>query len=92
MSNKLKYLLGISITGFGDGIQQIALLWYIFHLTGQSTSIGLMIAIYYIPSVILTPFVSVYVDHHDSKNIVVLTDSIRFVLVFNHGDSRFHKI
>ncbi|WP_018782885.1 MFS transporter [Bacillus sp. 95MFCvi2.1] len=81
MSNKLKYLLGISITGFGDGIQQIALLWYIFHLTGQSTSIGLMIAIYYIPSVILTPFVSVYVDHHDSKNIVVLTDSIRFVLV-----------
>jgi len=81
MSNKLKYLLGISITGFGDGIQQIALLWYIFHLTGQSTSIGLMIAIYYIPSVILTPFVSVYVDHHDSKNMVVLTDSIRFVLV-----------
>ncbi|MFJ8526427.1 MFS transporter [Bacillus sp. NPDC094106] len=81
MSNKLKYLLGVSITGFGDGIQQIALLWYVFHLTGQATSIGLMIAIYYIPSIILTPFVSVYVDHHDSKNIVVLTDSIRFVLV-----------
>jgi len=82
MKNKWNYLLGITITGFGDGIQQIALMWYIFHLTGEAASIGLMIAIYYLPSMLLTPFLSVYVDHHDSKNIVVATDTLRFLFVF----------
>ncbi|KQL52642.1 hypothetical protein AN964_03255 [Heyndrickxia shackletonii] len=82
MKNKITYLLGITITGFGDGIQQIALMWYIFHLTGEAASIGLMIAIYYLPSMILTPFLSVYVDHRDSKNIVVVTDGLRFLFVF----------
>ncbi|MBS4174383.1 MFS transporter [Bacillus sp. FJAT-49736] len=82
MRNKVNYLLGITITGFGDGIQQIALMWYIFHLTGEAASIGLMIAIYYLPSMLLTPFLSVYVDHRDSKNIVVATDLLRFLLVF----------
>jgi len=82
MRNKRNYLLGITITGFGDGIQQIALMWYIFHLTGEAASIGLMIAIYYLPSMLLTPFLSVYIDHHDSKNIVVATDALRFLFVF----------
>ncbi|RDI36655.1 MFS transporter [Falsibacillus pallidus] len=82
MNNKYKYFAGIFINGLGDGIQQIALMWYIYHLTGEAASIGLMIAIYYLPSMFLTPFVSVYVDHRDSKNIVIITDFLRFLLVF----------
>jgi len=80
-NNKLPYMLGSMISNLGDGIQQIAVMWYIYHLTGQANSIGLMIAIYYLPSILLTPFVSVYVDHHNSKAIVLVTDCFRFVVV-----------
>ncbi|MEH7436503.1 MFS transporter [Neobacillus drentensis] len=80
-NNKLPYLLGSMISNFGDGIQQIAIMWYIYHLTGEVLSIGVMIAIYYLPSILFTPFVSVYVDHHQSKRIVVLTDIFRFIIV-----------
>ncbi|WP_413301754.1 MFS transporter [Bacillus sp. 1P10SD] len=80
-NNKLPYLLGSMISNFGDGIQQIAIMWYIYHLTGEALSIGMMIAIYYLPSILLTPIVSVYVDHHQSKLIVVMTDIFRFIIV-----------
>jgi MFS family permease len=92
MKNKINYLFGIFISGFGDGIQQIAMIWYIYHLTREATSIGLMIAIYYLPSMVITPFVSVYVDHRDSKNIVVLTDMLRFVLVLCMAVLIFFKV
>ena len=82
-NNKLPYLLGSMISNFGDGIQQIAIMWYIYHLTGEALSIGVMIAIYYLPSILLTPFVSVYVDHHQSKRIVLLTDIFRFIIVMS---------
>lgn len=80
-NNKLYYLLGSMISNFGDGIQQISIIWYIYHLTGEAFSIGVMIAIYYLPSILLTPIVSVYVDHHHSKMIVVMTDIFRFIIV-----------
>ncbi|CRK80721.1 MFS transporter [Neobacillus massiliamazoniensis] len=81
MKNKLSYLIGSMMSNFGDGIQQIAIMWYIYHLTGKALSIGFMIAIYYLPSILLTPFVSVYVDHHKSKNMVITTDIFRFLIV-----------
>jgi MFS family permease len=90
--NQRLYMLGSMISNFGDGIQQIAVTWYIYHLTGEALSIGLMIAIYYLPSIILTPFVSVYIDHRNSKFIVVLTDTFRFFIVLTMGLFLFFKI
>jgi hypothetical protein len=81
MRNKILYLLGSATSNFGDGIQQIAITWYIYHLTGEAISIGFMIGIYYLPSILLTPLVSVYVDYRRSKNIVITTDICRFFIV-----------
>jgi MFS family permease len=81
MRNKTLYLLGSAASNFGDGIQQIAITWYIYHLTGEALSIGFIIGIYYLPSILLTPLVSVYVDYHSSKNIVITTDFCRFFIV-----------
>lgn len=92
MRNKALYFLGSMISNFGDGIQQIAIMWYIYHLTGEALSIGLMIAVYYLPSILLTPFVSVYVDHHNSKRLVVTTDLLRFCIVFGMSVLIFLKI
>jgi len=92
VKNKIPYLLGSMISNFGDGIQQITIMWYIYHLTGEALAIGYMIAIYYLPSILLTPFVSVYVDHHHSKNIVVTTDILRFFIVLMMSILIFFKI
>ncbi|MDG4656934.1 MFS transporter [Ectobacillus antri] len=92
MKNKLYYLMGFGISGFGDGIQQIAIMWYVYHLTSEPFSIGFMIAIYYVPSIFLTPFVSVYVDHRNSKQIVVIMDFIRFFIVGILAISIYYEI
>ncbi|MGV3488005.1 MAG: MFS transporter [Tuberibacillus sp.] len=81
MKNKRHYLTGSAISNFGDGCQQIAMMWMIYHLTGSAVSIGMMIAIYYLPSIIMTPFLSVFVDQRDSKKLTIYTDMIRFLLI-----------
>lgn len=81
MRNKFSYLTGTSISNFGDGCQQIAMMWMIYHLTGSALSIGMMIAIYYLPSILMTPFLSVFVDQKDSKKLTIITDFGRFILV-----------
>jgi MFS transporter, DHA3 family, macrolide efflux protein len=81
MMNKYTYLTGSAISNFGDGCQQIAMMWLIYHLTGSALSIGIMIAIYYLPSIMITPFLSVFVDQRDSKKLTIYTDFFRFVFV-----------
>ncbi|MFC4617719.1 MFS transporter [Camelliibacillus cellulosilyticus] len=81
MLKKINYLTGAAISNFGDGCQQIAMTWYIYHLTGNAFSIGLMIAIYYVPSIVLTPFLSVLVDARDAKWLTIATDVGRFVFI-----------
>lgn len=81
MKNKFYYLFGAGLSSVGDGIQQISAMWLIYQLTGSSLSIGMMIAIYYLPSLFLTPFLSVYSDHRDSKRLCVMIDMMRFVMI-----------
>ncbi|MBO8162812.1 MAG: MFS transporter [Brevibacillus sp.] len=78
MRNKVYYLTGAGASSLGDGIQQIGMIWMIYHYTGSTFSIGVMIAINYLPSIFLTPLLSVLADHHDVQKLAVRIDLIRF--------------
>lgn len=69
------------MSSFGDGCQQIAMTWMVYHLTGNALSIGISLSLYYLPSILLSPFLSVLVDLRDSKLLAVSTDVFRFLLV-----------
>ncbi|GGE26810.1 hypothetical protein GCM10011391_01440 [Pullulanibacillus camelliae] len=81
MMRKSYYLIGAAWSTFGDGCQQIAMMWLIYQATGSALSIGVMIAVYYLPSLLLTPILSVFVDQKDAKKLVIATDSLRFIMI-----------
>jgi DHA3 family macrolide efflux protein-like MFS transporter len=81
MRNKLLYMSGSFINGLGDGLQLIAMNWFIYKLTGSALSIGIMITSTYLPSLLFSIFLGVIVDNRDSKQIAVLTDFFRAFIV-----------
>ncbi|MCB0030714.1 MAG: MFS transporter, partial [Anaerolineales bacterium] len=81
MKNSTIYLTGTGISSFGDGIHMVALSLALLDSTNSALAIGLMIATYYVPVFLLSPFAGVFCDNRDAKRIVVLTELSRFLLI-----------
>ncbi|MBO8156922.1 MAG: MFS transporter [Bacillaceae bacterium] len=79
---KILYMTAQLISNIGDGMQQIALYWYIYSLTGSPLSIGIMIAIYYLPSMGLSPFAGALSDLIHPKRLTIIVNFFRGIAVF----------
>jgi MFS family permease len=65
----------------GDGVSNLALLWFVYSITGspvKTTIIGLLHAI---PPILLGPFIGVYVDRLPKKLFLVGSNILRAVLI-----------
>lgn len=74
-------MLGTAFSSLGDGIQGIAVTWMILQLTGSALAVGGMIAITYLPPLLLAPLAGVFSDHRDSKKMVVRVDILRSLII-----------
>ncbi|MBO8172973.1 MAG: MFS transporter [Bacillaceae bacterium] len=81
MRNKFFYLLGSAINNLGDGFQSVALMWLVLKLTGSPLSLGILIAINYLPPLFFAPWVGIITDHQDSKVLTVAVQLIRGLAV-----------
>jgi MFS family permease len=79
--NKYLYLTGTVTSAFGDGIQAIAIIWYIYSLNHNHILVGAIIAISYVPSFIMAPFLGVLSDRIDPKKTTVICDLCRFGVI-----------
>jgi len=80
-NNKFKYLIGTSVSSFGDALQLICITWFLITITKSSFAVGLLLAINYVPSVLLSLWAGVLIDSKDAKKLTVITDLIRAGLV-----------
>ncbi len=80
--NYMKYLIGDTVSRFGDSIDAIAFSLLIYKITGSVELMALLVAINYIPSVILQPFTGVLVDYYSKKRIQLITNVGRALCVF----------
>ncbi|MCM1054008.1 MAG: MFS transporter [Bacteroides sp.] len=77
----LKLLFADLISRFGDSLDVIAYSWIMYEITGSESLMALIIGINYIPTVLLQPFAGALADRIKKKNLMAITDILRFMLV-----------
>ncbi|ODP26831.1 hypothetical protein PTI45_03933 [Paenibacillus nuruki] len=83
-SKAFTYLwLGQLIAMLGSSVTMIILPILVYTLTGSSTIMGLAMTIYMLPIVIILPISGWIVDHTDRVRLILLTNSVRFVLMLS---------
>lgn len=74
-------LVAYSISRFGDSLDEIAYGWMVYQLTGSKLLMGTLFAVNAIPNILFSPIAGVYADRHSKKNIVVLGNFGRGIVV-----------
>lgn len=73
------YFAGQSISLMGTWIQNIALGWLVFRLTGSAVYLGIIAFAGQIPSLFITPLAGVYADRFNRKKVLMITQTLAMV-------------
>ena len=73
------YFGGQCISLIGTWMQQIAMSWLVFRLTGSVLLLATVTFMAQIPILVATPYMSVFVDRFDRRKLLVLTQSLSMV-------------
>jgi MFS family permease len=74
------YFAGQIASASGTFLQQTAIGWLVFQLTGSATSLGLVLAVGGLPSLILGPWGGSLADRVDLRRLLIVTQSVFGVL------------
>jgi MFS family permease len=79
------------VSMIGSGMNGAAVIWYILQATHSEVSLGMLIALQTIPSMLLLPFTGVLIDREDRRHLMIWLDAARgaiillvAILVFAH--------
>src|SRR5947207_173713 len=70
------YFSGQLISMAGTFMQTVAQGWLVLKLTGSTTALGLVLAVQYVPMLLLGPFGGVLVDRADRRKLWMLTQTL----------------
>ncbi len=65
----------------GDSLSKVALLWFVYQLTGSALKMAIIGLLQTVPPLVLGPIVGVYIDRLPKKGTMVGVDLLRTVLV-----------
>ena len=65
----------------GDSLNRVALLWFVYQLTGSAMKMVMIGLLQTIPPLLLSPLIGVYLDRANKKSVMVWVDIARSVLV-----------
>jgi MFS transporter, DHA3 family, macrolide efflux protein len=69
------------VSQVGDGISNLALLWFVYSITGSPVKTTIIGLIHTIPPIVLGPFIGVYVDRLPKKFFLVGSNVFRALLM-----------
>lgn len=72
---------GQLISQLGDGVNKVALLWFVYDLTGSALKMTVIGLLQTLPALLLAPLIGVYVDRMQKKWFMVWIDVLRAILV-----------
>lgn len=72
---------GQLISQIGDGISKLALLWFVYAITGSPLKTSIIGLLQTIPPIILGPVIGVYVDRLPKKLLLIVSDLLRALLI-----------
>jgi len=70
------FFMGQSISLIGTWMQQIAMSWLVYRLTGSAFMLGIIGFLGQIPTLVLSPFAGVIADRHNRRRIVIITQAL----------------
>lgn len=65
----------------GDSLNRVALLWFVYQMTGSAMKMMVVGILQTIPPLVLSPFIGVFLDRVDKKSVMVWVDFARTLLV-----------
>src|SRR5271165_1640726 len=71
------------VSMIGSGMNSAAVIWYILQATHSEVSLGMLIALQTIPSLLLLPFTGVLIDREDRRHLMMWLDAARGVIIFS---------
>lgn len=74
--NYRKFFAGQAISLVGTWIQSVAMAWLILEITGSPASIGLAVALQFLPVLLLGPYGGVIVDRVNKRSLLILTQAL----------------
>ncbi len=69
------------VSQVGDGISNLALLWFVYSITGSPVKTTIIGLLHTIPPIALGPFIGVYVDRLPKKLFLIGSNTLRAVLI-----------
>src|SRR6266850_6352899 len=69
------------VSQVGDGISNLALLWFVYSITGSPVKTTIIGLLHTIPPIVLGPFIGVYVDRLPKKLFLIGSNAVRAVLI-----------
>jgi len=72
---------GQLISQIGDGVSKLALLWFVYAVTGSPLKTSVIGLLQTIPPIVLGPMIGVYVDRLPKKVLLITSDILRAVLL-----------
>ncbi|MEW9097058.1 MAG: MFS transporter [Clostridiaceae bacterium] len=79
--NFILLLQGQLVSILGNTVYDIALRFWILDNTGSTALMGLLMAVTVLPEVFISPFAGAFIDRHDRKKILVITDAISGIAI-----------
>jgi MFS family permease len=69
------------VSQVGDGISNLALLWFVYSITGSPVKTTIIGLLHTIPPIVLGPLIGVYVDRLPKKVFLIGSNTLRAVLI-----------
>ncbi|MBF8728487.1 MFS transporter [Pseudomonas fulva] len=73
------YFAGQGVSTLGKWVQQVALSWLAYHLTGSAVLLGLITFLSLAPQLVIGPLAGAWIDRHDKRRLLVVVQSILVV-------------
>src|SRR5688500_11102374 len=73
---------GQMISQIGEGLNKVALLWFVYTLTGSALKMAVVGLIQTVPPLLFGPMIGVFLDRLPKKTVMVWVDLIRTVMTF----------
>ncbi len=80
--NFLLLWVGQSISQMGDGINKVALLWFVYTMTGSALMMTVIGLLQTLPPLVLGPVIGVYLDRLPKKPVMIAVDLVQAGLIF----------
>ena len=70
------YFVGQLVSILGNWIQQVALSWLVYRLTGSAALLGLTSFVALLPLLVIGPLVGAWIDRHDKRRLLLAVQAL----------------